>query len=886
MKPEDFDRFDSEYGARVDTLEDEGYRRFEEEWEPNNPDASPDERGVALDNIDAELGGPKLFEEWNDAGSKIDAQMKALADKHFRESAYDGIILEKDEGGIGKKTTKTYIAFEPTQVKSVDNRGTFDPSDPRIMYAGQDGARGSITFRDNETLISLFKDSADFSTFVHEIGHLFVKDMENLVATGQAPEQIIRDLESLKAFTAEFADPDTLRGFYDNTFRKQRTEFAGRDFSSLNYAERVLVRNVAEQEKLADAFVAYINEGKAPSVGLRPVFQRFRIWLQRLYQALSGQVTINDEVRGAFDRMLASEQDIRLAEQVHRAQTTELEALNAVAVTMLTEQEQARLAKARQEAAAVSREQRLKKVLQAYYRAGANRNEIRKQAAETVNAMPVYAAQDQAIAEGGINYDAVRESYGADAANALLKKRPGLLRKEGAVPLHDLAIARGFANEEALLDAIRNAPGKKVDTSALVKSEIAAREEAIRRELGLDEGANPGDPDYYSDQRLEALEMEARALSRASGEHGPKGRTFGTAETLRGLARRMLESMPYREASNIGRLSAAEAKQAARVAQATTDGDMDAAADAKRRQAINHAMVLEALQYRHEAEVFTRALKRFAKSERMVFKYQEQIRALAQRYKLAPGISPRKPDERATLRNFIKNATADSVFDEPPFSDFILSEQVPENITLGELREVRDVVRWLASEGNPEEARLLSDGMDGTVADTVKAGVATLQASGNKFTPKTEGTLKRAGQDIWKDLFAGLDHIKFMMMSADGYKEIGKNSHLAGFHSQWFGRVMEAQTRFLSMFRSSRPELDRIAKIRDGFLRRFEKDFGKRAEAINGVRTPEVMREVGRTHWTAEHVWCLARNMGNAGNLNPCTSCQSKGRAIISSDTS
>ena len=601
---------------------------------------------------------------------------------------------------------------------TADNISSSD-SDSNTLYQNKgENARGSISFSDNETLIRLFKDSADFSTFVHEIGHLFARDMENLVATEQAPEQIVKDLERLKAFTAEFADLTTLQGFYEKTYQPQRKTFAGRDFSDLSSAELSEVRNVAEQEKLADAFVTYIKEGKAPSVELRPVFQRFKAWLQKMYSAVSGHISINDDVRAVFDRMLASEQDMRLAEQVHQAQESELRALNEIASQMLTEQEQAKLNNARQEAASVSREQRLKKVLQAYYRAGTNRKEIRARATDTVNAMPVYAAIDLAIAEGGINYDAVRENYGVDFAKELAKRRPALLQKEGAVSLNDLALASGFDNEWLMLEAMRSATGKGKEINTLVRAEVAERESSIRQELGLDTGPNPGDFDYYSDKRLEALEIEARALSRASGERTPGSRAFGTAETLRKLARHMLESMPYNEASNVGRLSAAEARQAVRAAKAAANGSIDEAADAKRRQAINHAMVLEALQFQHEADVFSRALKRFNKSDRMVFEYQEQIRALAQRYKLTPGVSPHKPDERRPLGEFIENATSDSVFDTPPFSDFITLEQIPESMTLGQMREIRDVVRWLAEEGNPGEARLVSDGVTGSI-DTV-----------------------------------------------------------------------------------------------------------------------------------------------------------------------
>lgn len=778
------------------------------------------------------------------------------------------------QSGVLDKRINSIESEVNTLIKKEENTDTKSGVDSEIAGKKNDNyqqqnteIRGSISFRDNETLIRLFKDSADFSTFVHETGHLFVRDMENLVKTGAAPAQIVNDIAKLKAFTEEFSNPEVLQNFYNNTFRPQRNAFQNREFASLTEPELAHVRAVAEQEKLADAFVTYISEGKAPSPELRSVFQRFRIWLQKMYQALASHVKINDEIRGVFDRMLASDNDIQLAEQIHQAQAAETQALNDVAQKMLTEQEQARLLKARKEASETSREQRLSKVLQAYYRAGTNLKEIRQQALEAVNAMPVYAAQDQAIAEGSVNYDAVREEYGDEKAKQLLKKRPGLLRKNGGVSLQDLAVAHGFINEESLFDAICSAAGKGAEVKALVKEKIAAHEEVIRKEFGLDEGVSPGDYEYYSEDRLKAMELEARALSRASAAQPKNAKSFGTAETLRKLARQMLESMAYRETTSIARLSAAEAKQAEKAARALSEGDLSAAADAKRRQAINHAMVLEALKYKRETEMFARDLKRYAKSKRMVFEYQEQIRAIAESYKLLPGISPHKPDERASLRDFVDSVTVDSVFEAPPFSDFILSERVPENITLGELREVRDMVRWLASEGNPAEAKTLTEGVDTTIAEVARAGTESLEASGNRFVPRTEGTLKRLAQEAWQDLFAGLDHIKFMFMAADGYTEVGKKSHMAGFHSQWFQRVMHAQNNFLSMFRSSRPELDRIATMRTGFMRSFKKRFGNKAEEINGVRTPEVMRSIGRTYWTAEHIWCLARNMGNAGNL-------------------
>lgn len=54
-----------------------------------------------------------------------------------RERGHDGLIVRNvvDLPGEGYDPSDIYVAFEPTQIKSTANRGSFDPADPRIMYA-------------------------------------------------------------------------------------------------------------------------------------------------------------------------------------------------------------------------------------------------------------------------------------------------------------------------------------------------------------------------------------------------------------------------------------------------------------------------------------------------------------------------------------------------------------------------------------------------------------------------------------------------------------------------------------------------------------------------------------------------------------------------------
>jgi hypothetical protein len=72
---------------------------------------------VDYEDISKALGGKRAANDW-------------LASK-----GYDGI---KHIGGGhmgGGHNHQVWIAFEPNQIKAVDNAGTFDPSDDRMKYA-------------------------------------------------------------------------------------------------------------------------------------------------------------------------------------------------------------------------------------------------------------------------------------------------------------------------------------------------------------------------------------------------------------------------------------------------------------------------------------------------------------------------------------------------------------------------------------------------------------------------------------------------------------------------------------------------------------------------------------------------------------------------------
>ena len=140
---------------------------------------------------------------------------------------------------------------------------------------------------DGTYIIDLFK-GADASTAIHETGHYFAETMIN---------------EAL-------ADPSNARL---NADAKKLMEYAGIDADT--WASGDVEAKRAAHEKLAEAFETYIMEGKAPSVGLRGVFQRFANWLSVIYSKIArseNAAELTPEVRQVFDRMLACREEIEV----------------------------------------------------------------------------------------------------------------------------------------------------------------------------------------------------------------------------------------------------------------------------------------------------------------------------------------------------------------------------------------------------------------------------------------------------------------------------------------------------------------------------------------------------------------------------------------------
>ena len=166
-------------------------------------------------------------------------------------------------------------------------------------------ARG--TFNPRTNTITLLKD-ANLSTFAHELAHFFFEDDILLASELMAKEnltigeqQIINDVSKLMSWHGIQGNAvEQIQQYFNMDFEEKRT-----------YHERT-----------AESFERYMFSGKAPSIELQPYFQRFRAWMISVYNSIKEFLIknpeagkLNAEVREIFDRMLATNDQIELAQQ-------------------------------------------------------------------------------------------------------------------------------------------------------------------------------------------------------------------------------------------------------------------------------------------------------------------------------------------------------------------------------------------------------------------------------------------------------------------------------------------------------------------------------------------------------------------------------------------
>ncbi|MDC3926279.1 GNAT family N-acetyltransferase [Acinetobacter baumannii] len=230
---------------------------------------------------------------------------KAMQDIiNYADSQNKTIALtpSSDFGGNKNRLTGFYkkLGFVENKGRNKDyeiSESMYRSPNGRKYNQANGGTRGSITFtigQDGSTIV--LSKNADFSTFVHELGHHFLEMNMQLALSPDAPVQVREDMETVM----KWASPETTDlGEWDFFTDAEKTEL---------------------HEKFAETFEQYVFTGKAPSAALKQVFNRFRQFMIAVYRNIEKFMGINDraelnaDITGVMDRMLASSSAIAEAQ--------------------------------------------------------------------------------------------------------------------------------------------------------------------------------------------------------------------------------------------------------------------------------------------------------------------------------------------------------------------------------------------------------------------------------------------------------------------------------------------------------------------------------------------------------------------------------------------
>ncbi len=405
--------------------------------------------------------------------------------------------------GIDERHTRSGIEITPELAAAIgtglplfqDARGTFDP----------------------ETFVTRLGQAGDISTVAHETAHYWLEVMGRIAGDSGAPARIVEDLDRvLQWFGIAGASPVERIAKWNSMSLEEKRK---------------------HHEAFALNFELYLFEGKAPSIELQGVFDKFKRWLMVVYKQIRDQLNVQykqqfgrdlpvmtGEVRQVMDRLLATDEQIKRAQAMRDMmgdfETQEQSGLNdAEWEAYQSLRNEATDEAAREHAKASLRQMqwlsnaksKMLKDMQARHKK--MRDRVREEVSNAVRRERVYRAIDflrrgRWINEEGneetttthkLDAAAVQRMYELEPENLrpdlakLGKGKYGILAKEGGMDPELAAEALGYASADEMIRAVIDARpiaeviDERTDARMLAESgELAtpqSREEAIDRAL-------------------------------------------------------------------------------------------------------------------------------------------------------------------------------------------------------------------------------------------------------------------------------------------------------------------------------------------------------------------------------------------------------------------
>lgn len=359
---------------------------------------------------------------------------------------YDGIYITRNNNPKHSE----YIAFKPTQIKSIHNEGTWDKNNANILFQLDTNKIYGQYMRDelgvpNIDLFLNYNRTTPLEEHTHHWLDAFMRITQKL--GDDVPKAMQAQIDSMFSWfdrdaaniyaSAKKYTPFMTRKVDDkyivqNRYTKEKKEFADKaqaniyakegndkaleafkkkdvdyvrtrlkkhkanselDYGKGNITDRMIT--VAIHEHFAAGAMKYFERGEAPSIELRDLFQTFKIWIIRTWKEIKGlipeHIKLDKEAIEMFDRMYATD------EQIETLKNNPLFKEDTTIVSMLTKAEAEDYRKKRADQKLANKDDLFRKALKQYTnikKAEASKiyEGVKKEVTERVGQAAIYKA--------------------------------------------------------------------------------------------------------------------------------------------------------------------------------------------------------------------------------------------------------------------------------------------------------------------------------------------------------------------------------------------------------------------------------------------------------------------------------------------------------------
>lgn len=652
------------------------------------------------------------------------------------------------------------------------------------------------------------------------------------------------------------------------------------------------------QEYAARGFEQYLGEGRAPVKELDGVFSRMMRWLKNLYASWRQYVgaDLDDDVRRVFDRLLATDEQIRNDPSLRAALELEQEFLADAGLTAAERRELEDL-RDRAEAEVTARMDRaVARERGKRYRAAFS------QAKESLQASPFWtfirevSHRDKALTDGepgtgGIDRASLVEYLGEDMVKDIARKMPRLVNAGGRGDTVD-----SLAMQYPLTDGDADALAHLIYDTLVVEDASVNKLAARQAELALaeqDRAVSPEDGLLAGDAYGQYLEAVEKAMRRLGKDR--------QAQNEQAAARRMeQESLPDRYYRDMARREVADMS----VAQLNPQRFVAALRRAlgERSRAVVRGKPVEAVQAMQRARFAFAMMQEVRKARDLTDRVQKKARKAA---RVKPGTYPAAQTEAIRklvsglglsapaqawdaqsgdmkLRDLVQQSVDDTEAIDlmPLFPDWLLDLANPDPAAARrgmapdwkalrplEVEQVGNLLDFLVHSGR-EQSRTGKESLRARVQAIADEAAASMSGMKTNYAYRRDSVADKLDKG-----FSCIDAIEWQCREADGFQDVpGRDNSTEGvMEREVYMRLRAATDRYHARLNGTHkavmPHLVRLLQSAKAWEKKYgSKTLNVRDEKGDVVPVPEAIRQAGDSGWTAEMVIGMALNMGNAGN--------------------